>query len=264
MDNAFMEKLKRTVLEAGEILLLAKDISVEKEKDGAANFVTQYDTAIQKFLYKELKTILPGATFLGEEDEQYLSPEDKKYCFIIDPIDGTKNFICDFQHSVISVALSCAGELTHGLVYNPFSRELFWAQKGKGAYLNEIRLSAVDSPLNNGVVIFGTTPYNPEFREKVFEVEKDISYLTMDLRKLGSAALELCYVACNRAVAYASPRLCIWDYAAAAVLLNELGYDISDFEGKPLNFRTKVSVIASNPTGFKQLKEVTGLYAKEF
>ena len=86
----------------------------------------------------------------------------------------------------------------------------------------------------------------------------------MDLRKLGSAALELCYVACNRAVAYASPRLCIWDYAAAAVLLNELGYDISDFEGKPLNFRTKVSVIASNPTGFKQLKEVTGLYAKEF
>ena len=154
--------------------------------------------------------------------------------------------------------------MTHGIVYNPFRNEIFWSEKGKGAYLNDNQLIAVDKPLSGGVVIFGTTPYNPELRNSAFSVAKEISYLTMDLRELGSAALGLCYVACGRAVAYASPRLCTWDYAAAAVLLSEMDYPLSDFDGNLLNFRTKIPVVASTPTGFKQFIAVSQTYSKDF
>lgn len=264
MCENLMDRLKEIVYEAGKLILAAEHISVVKEKDGSANFVTKYDTMVQAFLIKKLKELLPEAAFLGEEDSQCASPADEKYCFIIDPIDGTTNFICNFQYSAISVALSCSGKLTHGIVYNPFRNEIFWAEKGKGAYLNDNQLIAVDKPLSGGVVIFGTTPYNPELRNSAFSVAKEISYLTMDLRELGSAALGLCYVACGRAVAYASPRLCTWDYAAAAVLLSEMDYPLSDFDGNLLNFRTKIPVVASTPTGFKQFIAVSQTYSKDF
>lgn len=264
MCENFMEKFKAIVYEAGKLILSAEHISIEKEKEGPANFVTKYDTLVQKFLIKELKQLLPEAAFLGEEEGQCASPTDEKYCFIIDPIDGTTNFICNFQYSAVSVGLSCDGELTHGIVYNPFREEMFWAEKGNGAFLNDTRLFASDKPLSSGVVIFGTTPYNPELRESAFAIAKEVSYLTMDLRELGSAALSLCYVACGRAAAYASPRLCIWDYAAAAVLLEEIGYPVSDFDGNSLNFRTKIPVVASTPTGFHQFIAISKNYSKDF
>lgn len=264
LQENFTDKFKEIVYEAGEIILSAEHITIAKEKEGPANFVTKYDTMVQEFLINELKELLPEAAFLGEEEGQCASPLDEKYCFIIDPIDGTTNFICNFQYSAISVGLSCNGELTHGIVYNPFRNEMFWAEKGKGAYLNDTKLSPYNRPLSAGVVIFGTTPYNPELRDSAFAVAKEISYLTMDLRELGSAALSLCYVAANRAVAYISPRLCTWDYAAASVLLAELGYPISDFDGNPLNFRTKIPVVASTPTGFKQFIEISKNYSKDF
>lgn len=264
MCENFMEKFKKIVYEAGKLILSANHISIEKEKDGPANFVTKYDTMVQKFLIRELTALLPEAAFLGEEEEQCASPVDKKYCFIIDPIDGTTNFICNFQYSAISVALSCNGELTHGIVYNPFRDEMFWAEKGKGAYLNAALLSASDRPLSGGVAIMDIAPYNPELRTRAYDLSKEISYLAMDIRGLGSAALSLCYVACNRAVVFASPRLCIWDYAAAAVLLSEMEYPLSDFDGNPLNFRTKIPVVASTPTGYEQFIVISKTYSNDF
>ena len=264
MQSHFMEQFRKIVYEAGEIILSAESITVEKQKDGLANFVTKYDTMVQAFLIDQLKHILPEAAFLGEEEGQCASPADEKYCFIIDPIDGTTNFLCDFQYSAISVALSTSGKLTHGIVYNPFRKEMFWCERGKGAFLNDRKLSYSDKTLSEGVFIFGTTPYNPEFRSSAFDMAKEVSYLTMDLRELGSAALNFCYVACGRAVGFASPRLFVWDYAAAAVLLEELGYPLSDFDGKPMDFRTKVSIAATTPSAFKQFLEISKKYANCF
>ena len=264
MQENFMKQFKEIVNEAGKIILSAESVSIEKQKDGLANFVTKYDTMVQAFLIDKLKTLLPEAAFLGEEEGQCASPSEEKYCFIIDPIDGTTNFLCDFQYSAISVALSTNGKLTHGIVYNPFRKEMFWCELGKGAYLNDRKLSLKDKTLSEGVIIFGTTPYNPEFRNHAFDMAKEVSDLTMDLRELGSAALSFCYVACGRAVAYASPRLFVWDYAAAAVLLEELGYPLLDFDGEPMDFRSKVSVASSTPTGFKQFLEISKKYANCF
>lgn len=264
MSEIMMDKFKDIVYKAGEMILHADHICIAKEKEEPANFVTKYDTMVQEFLIQEFKKLLPEAAFLGEEDGQCASPADEAYCFIIDPIDGTTNFICNFQYSAISVALACHGELTHGIVYNPFRREMFWAEKGKGAFLNDQPLTPQDRPLSDGVVIFGTTPYNLELRDSAFSLAKEISYLTMDLRELGSAALSLCYVAANRAAAYASPRLCTWDYAAAAVLLAEVSYPLSDFDGNPLNFRTKTPVVASTPTGFAQFVSISKNYSEDF
>lgn len=260
----FMDKFKEIVYEAGKLIVGAEHISIAKEKEGSANFVTRYDTMVQEYLIRELKLLLPEAAFLGEEDGQCASPSEEGYCFIIDPIDGTTNFICNFQYSAISAALACNGELTHGVVYNPFRKEMFCAEKGKGAYLNDTLLMASDRALCDGVVIFGTAPYNPELRDSAFSMAKELSYHTMDLREPGSAALSLCYVACGRAVAYASPRLCTWDYAAASVILEETGCLLSDFEGAALNFRTKVPVVASTPTGLQQFLKIAEPYSRDF
>ena len=123
MQENFMKQFKEIVYEAGEIILSAESVSIEKQKDGLANFVTKYDTMVQAFLIDKLKILLPEAAFLGEEEGQCASPFEEKYCFIIDPIDGTTNFLCDFQYSAISVALSTNGKLTHGIVYNPFRHD---------------------------------------------------------------------------------------------------------------------------------------------
>ena len=263
MEN-FMEQFKEIVYEAGKLILPAKEISIEKEKEGPANYVTKYDIQVQEFLIKRLKDLVPEASFLGEEEGCNASTLEEKYCFIIDPIDGTTNFICNFQYSAISVALTCNGIPTYGIVYNPFRDEMFWAEKGKGAYFNDTRLVPLDKSLNRSVAFVDICPYNPEFRPSAFAMAQDLSYHTMDLRITGSSALNLCYVACGRAALFSSPRLCVWDYAAAQVLLNEMGYPLSDFEGTPLNFRTKVSVVGSTPTAYKQFMELVKKYANDF
>ena len=97
MCENLMNRMKEIVYEAGKLILSAEHISIEKAKEGPANFVTKYDTMVQEFLIKEFKELLPEAAFLGEEEGQCASPADEKYCFIIDPIDGTTNFICNFQ-----------------------------------------------------------------------------------------------------------------------------------------------------------------------
>lgn len=260
----FMENFQAIVLEAGNLIVHAEDIAVAKEKEGTFNFVTKYDTMVQDYLIRKLKLLLPEASFLGEENGQSSDPMTEPYCFIIDPIDGTTNFLCHFQCSAISVALSCHGKVTHGIVYNPFRKELFSAEVGKGAFLNGRPICVSDKALCDGVFIFGTTPYNPELRDSAFALAKDISSLTMDLRELGAASICLCYVACGRAVAYASPRLCTWDYAAASIILTEAGCALTDFDGSPLDFRTKVPVVASTPTGLKQFLAVSQKYAGHF
>ena len=252
MINNFMDQFKEIVYEAGKLILPATEISIEKEKEGVANFVTKYDIQVQNFLIQRLSELLPEASFLGEEEGQDASPSEEKYCFIIDPIDGTTNFICNFQYSAISVALICNGIPTYGIVYNPFRNEMFWAEKGNGAYLNNTKLTSYDRPLNAGVAFVDICPYNTDLRGSAFTLAQELSYHTMDLRITGSSALNLCYVACGRAVLFCSPRLCVWDYAAAEVLLNEMGYPLTDFKGAPLKFRTKVNVVASTPTAYKQ------------
>lgn len=253
--EVMLNEICRIVREAGKLIRSCTSAGELKAKEGSANFVTRYDSMVQKFLIEKLSDLLPEAAFVGEEDGYSEGRIANGYTFIIDPIDGTTNFICGFMASGISVGLSAHGEMEIGAVYNPFREELFAARRGGGAYLNGRRIECLYHPLKEGVFCMDTAPYNPELRDAAFEELRKISYLCMDMRSIGSAALSICYVACGRSVAYLSQRLSVWDYAAASLILTEAGGTITKKDGGELKLSTGIPVLAATPKAWEELMQ---------
>jgi len=250
-----LTKITDIVREAGKLIINADDMQITS-KEGAFNYVTKYDLMVQEFLYKRLKEVLPGAKFIGEEDNNGPMKAGDGYFFIIDPIDGTSNFICDYKASVISVALAHDGELVLGVVYNPYMDEMFYAEKGKGAYLNGKRLNIRDRSLSEGILGFSSSPYNKELREPVLNLVKELSYHSMDIREIGTAALSICYVAANRNVMYFALTLSPWDYAAATVIVREAGGEVLTVYGENPDINKKTTLVASTKTAMKEFLPV--------
>lgn len=241
-----IERIIQTVKQCGQYILRAQRSTMEIDsKEGPANFVTEYDKKVQQLLEKDLKQIIPDAKFIGEEENSNTATAKGKY-FVVDPIDGTTNFIKDYHMSCISVALIENGEVTIGVIYNPYLDEMFWALKGKGAYCNEKRIHVSDQPLSNGLVLFGTSPYNAELHEKSFEMAYDFFKQALDIRRSGSAALDLCSIAAGRAELYFELKLSPWDYAAGSLLVEEAGGIVSTIDGGRLCFDRPCSVLAKN------------------
>ena len=232
--------------ECGGIMLKAhRDPSMVTAKEGHANFVTTYDKAIQEKLKKGLTDILPDSLFVGEEE--VIHPDiSKGYVFIVDPIDGTTNFIRDYKQSCISVALLKDGSQQMGLVYNPYLDEMFTAVKGGGAYLNGTKIMVSNLVLGEGIVIFGTSPYYSELNRKSFDLAYHYFRRALDIRRSGSSALDLCSIAAGRAEVFFELRLSPWDYAAGSLIVTEAGGIVTTLEGSPLKFDTICSVIATN------------------
>lgn len=247
------EKIKQTVIQAGCLIEDVKGVSDRKSKEGFSNFVTKYDSKVQDFLISHFRVLLPEAAFMCEEDGYSDFPSLEGYTFIIDPIDGTSNFIYGFPCSAISVALAFRQEIVYGIVYNPFQKELYEAQREKGAYLNNSPITLSDLSLSEGLTHFGGAPYYTDLHEKTYAMMEAISYHTVDLRELGAASLGLCFTAAGRCIAYASPLLRTWDYAASSVILEEAGGLLTDFHGDPLLLRDKVSVAGGSPKAHKEL-----------
>lgn len=215
------------------------------EKEGDANFVTTYDTTVQEILKKELLELVPEATFLGEEGEKTVYSDKGKF-FIVDPIDGTTNFIKDYHTSVISVALIEDGDAKIGIVYNPYLDEMFTAERGKGAFCNGRKIKVSKEPLENGLVLFGTAPYYKELNRKSFDMAYEYFQKALDIRRSGSAAMDLCSIAAGRAELYFELRLSPWDYAAGALLVEEAGGIVTTAEGGKITYDKQCSVIARN------------------
>lgn len=244
------------VVETGKLITgNEKNLEIEA-KPGTANYVTVYDSIVQETLISKLKELLPEAEFVGEEDGYSTYRRTEEYTFFIDPIDGTTNFINDFKASAICVGMAQNGVLEIGVVYNPFRKELFYAQRGKGAYLNEHKLNIENKGLKEGILCIDTAPYNPEIRHVVFEQIEKLSYQSMDVRCVGSAALSICYQACGRAVGYLSPRLCVWDYAAASVILEEAGGKLTTRNGKNPDFGNYIPIIAGTCNGVDEILQI--------
>lgn len=260
-------QIKQIVYDAGALIENIDEITNHKDiksKGSISNVVTKYDSLVQSYLVEKLSQILPDAHFLGEEDGLDTIDANKGYVFIIDPIDGTTNFVCGFMLSAISVGVAYNGHIIAGFVYNPFRKEMFCGLKDGGAYLNDKPLSIHDKSIADSVVIFGQTPYNPELRDAAYELSKALTYKTMDIRELGVASLCLCYVACNRCAAYASPRLSVWDYAGAYTIIKEAGGDICSFDGSPLKLRSKISVLGATKTAKQEILELSMQSAERF
>lgn len=246
METADIVKIKNLVAECGEIILGAKRAGIDiTSKEGSANFVTDYDTYVQEKLKEGLQTIVPDAGFIGEEGEQEHFSTIGKF-FIVDPIDGTTNFIKDYHVSCISVALVVDGKVDVAVIYNPYLREMFWAKRGQGAYCNDERIHVSNQPLSNGLVLFGTAPYYEELSKKSFEMAYEYFKEALDIRRSGSAALDLCSIAAGRAELYFELRLSPWDYAAGSLLVEEAGGIISTVEGEKIRLDEPCSILARN------------------
>lgn len=257
--SKLLEDIKKIVKETSAIMLEVTPEALEiAAKEGHGNFVTDYDVRVQKLLFARLGEIMPGAVFLSEEDEEEKTV-GAGYTFIIDPIDGTSNFICGYGHSAISVALALDGEVILGVVYNPYRDEMCWAEKGKGAYLNGRKLVMVDRPLEKGVAACGTAPYHLDLTDKTFETMKQVFLNSMDIRRVGSAALDLCYTAANRNVLFFEWVLSPWDYAAASLIVTEAGGEFSQMDGSPVRIGDKCSVLAGTKTAMADFHRVTGI-----
>ncbi len=239
-----IEKIIEIAKEAGDIMRSAVRPKV-MEKSGHANFCTETDEKIQAFLISRLKEVLPEASFLGEEDGQDVFDEKMKkgYCFVIDPIDGTSNFIYEYRPSVVSIGLLKDGKPYIGVVYNPFDDMAFYATKEQGAYMNGERIMSSDAPLSDSLAVFGTSPYYVEFRDRTFEAAKNLLPQCVDLRRSGTSAWDMCCVAVGRCGLYFEMRLQLWDYAAAALIASEAGCSVTDMDGNPLSYRGACSAL---------------------
>ena len=239
-----LEQIKEAVRACSKIILEAENIkNATSSKLGHANFVTKYDKCVQQELFDRLGKILPEAAFMGEEEvgKHYTG---EGYLFVVDPIDGTTNFIKGYHASTISVGLLKDGEPVLGVVYNPYRDEMYTAEKGKGAYLNGEALRVSEDTLSESLVAFGTAPYYEELWERSFNLAQVFFTQSLDVRRSGSATIDLCDVASGRVGVYFELRLPPWDYAAASLIVKEAGGQVRGVEGEPLQFAHPQGVIA--------------------
>ena len=246
-----LDKITEKVKEAGKIVLSAQNQeNAVTAKEGKKNFVTKYDVAVQEFLFRELGKDFPEAQFIGEEGENDISTNGLH--FIIDPIDGTTNFMQDYRCSCISVALCKGNDVVAGVVYNPYTDELFSAAKGKGAYLNGNRISVSERPLSDGLALFGTSPYHPENTDETFSLLRKVFDFSRDIRRSGSAAFDICMIACGRCEVFFEKGLQPWDIAAGTLILKEAGGIALNYDGTEISFSTPNDVVFANPKAYKE------------
>lgn len=223
-----------------------------KQKAGTANFVTEYDVRTQHYLEQKLKEVIPECAFLAEEEGESDNPVGDGYTFVIDPIDGTTNFMLGRRASCISVALLKNKKPVYGAIFDPYSNRYYAAHAGGGAYCNHRKIAVSDREPAVGIASLGTSPYN---RDTMAKPVTDITYgLLMnfgDIRRIGSAALELCAVACGELDVYCEPILSPWDFAAGKLILCEAGGVATDFKGAELPFDAPSSVLATTPASFE-------------
>lgn len=224
MINAIIDIVRRA-----SSLMMTDDFEI-KQKGGIENLVTSSDLAVQEFLCKEFTNLIPGCGFICEEEGKI--DMDKEYVWVIDPIDGTANYARGSMNCCISVGLMHNGELIIGVVYSPGRQQLFSAEKGKGAFLNGKPIRTSSRPFENGLFFCALSLYTPEFTDICSEIILDVYRQCNDVRRYGSAAIEICLVAAGLAELHFEMKLNPWDYAGATVILREAGGVISSIDGK--------------------------------
>lgn len=229
--------------EAAALILQAHGVLAET-KTGHRDVVTEYDRRVQELLMARLSAAVPGAVFFCEENEQQ-GDLKAEHVFVIDPIDGTMNFVRGFHHSAISVAYMQAGRLCAASVYNPYAEECFSALAGEGAWCNGRPIHAGALPLSESVVCCGTAPYSPQLADSTFDLIKKAFLASLDIRREGSAALDMCSAAAGRAGVYFEPTVSLWDIAAGMLLVQEAGGVCCRLDGSPIPLDgSKTSILA--------------------
>ena len=290
LHSITIEKILPIIMEVTE-KYLTRENSGQITVKGDSNFVTEVDTNVEQAMRERLSVLYPEIQFMGEEKDN--SEIDFSYpVWILDPVDGTSNLIHDFQNSSMSLALAIDKQVVFGVIYHYYSKEYFYAKRGNGAYLGQAsnfyhslaaqscitdknskltettfsytnnRLIHVSdtTELSRTLVSFGTSPYDKStLGEKNCETLKQIFFTCEDIRRIGSAAIELAFVAAGRVDIYLERNLKPWDYAAAIVIIEEAGGIITDYSGKPIDISKPSDILAGNKTVHKKLRETVTL-----
>jgi len=222
---------------------------------GPANFVSAADRKAEKVIFEELNKARPGYGFLMEEGGT-IEGADKSHRWIIDPLDGTTNFLHGIPMFAISIGLERDGQIVAGIVYNPIANEMFIAEKGQGAFLNDrrIRVSArremSQSVVTTGIPHLGR-PGHKHFLAEMGVVMSEVA----GIRRMGSAALDLAYLAAGRVDGYWEANLSAWDIAAGIILVREAGGTVTDINGKH-DMLAQGSILAANEYLHPQLQKL--------
>jgi myo-inositol-1(or 4)-monophosphatase len=229
---------------------------------GPRNFVTAADKRAEEIVREELAKARPDYGFLGEEGGTY-EGSDKTHRWIVDPLDGTTNFLHGIPHFAVSIALERSGAIVAGLVYNPANDDLFVAERGKGAFLNDQRIRVAGRQrLSEAVVACGLPHYGRGDlalgRAEIAAAQQHFA----GLRRFGAAALDLAWVAGGRFDAYWERDLSPWDMAAGIILVREAGGFVSDLDGHDA-ILTKGSIAAGNDTMHRELLKLLKEAGKE-
>lgn len=245
--------------EAGNVLVDRLGRAVQVSNKGAIDLVTEADLASEKLIIERIRSHYPRHAILAEEsgasEENPANPRGSEWRWIIDPLDGTTNYAHGYPCFCVSIGVERAGQLELGVVYDPMRNEMFAAERGQGATLNErpIRVSQVEE-LGRAMVCTGF-PYNVRERP---DFARDFTNFTMEaqaVRRDGSAALDLAYVACGRFDGFWEDGLNPWDVAAGVLLIEEAGGKVTNFDGASLDIYSP-KVLASNSLVHESMRKV--------
>jgi len=245
------------VIRAGEVQLSRFGTDIRVDKKGAIDLVTEIDLQIEREFRATIAARFPDHVVLGEE---FGSSGDRegtpRFCWVFDPVDGTTNYAHGLPIFCSSLALEIDGEIAVGAVYDPTRRELFTAERGRGAWLNgaPIKVSTADE-LIDSLLVTGFHYGIHRDPEELVSLFREFITRTRAVRRLGSAALDLCYVAAGRFDGYWESKIQPWDVAAGALIVEEAGGRVSTIAGEPFRSRAG-SVLASNGLIHDRMLEV--------
>jgi len=256
--TALMNVMTAAALKAGRGLKrdLGELENLQVSTKGPGDFVSLADKRSEKLLYEELAKARPGYGFVMEESGR-VEGSDKSHTWHIDPLDGTTNFLHAIPLFAISVALEREGQIVAGLVYNPADDSMYVSEKGQGAWGNNRRLRVAqrtalsEALIGCGIPHLGKAAEHPKFKAELAAVMTKV----VNVRRLGCASLDLCFVAAGRYDAFWERGLNTWDFAAGSLLVREAGGYITDCDGHP-DFMSTLSVCAGNETMHKQILEL--------
>ena len=246
----------RAARSAGKQIAHASDNMdrVKIEQKGTNDWVTETDKAAEKEVIYHIKKAYPDHAILGEESG-ISGAEDAEYLWVIDPLDGTTNFIRGIPHYCVSIAVLKKGVLEHAVVLDPIRQEEFTASRGQGAQLNGRRIRVTKNTTLEGTLLATGIPYKNRAEAHIpayMQSLEAVAQQTAGIRRAGSAALDLAYLAAGRVDGFWEIGLNKWDIAAGMLLIKEAGGIISDFQGGNTSWETG-NIVASNPKCLKHL-----------
>ena len=241
----------------------ALDVEAVRVSQKQANdFVTEVDQASEASIIETLLAAYPGHGVLAEESGQRHGAKDSDYLWIIDPLDGTTNFIHGFPVYCISIALSVRGKVEHGVVYDPTRNDLFTATRGRGAFMNDRRMRVSKRTRLNECLLGTGFPYRPgDDFAGYMTMMAEVMRHTHGLRRPGAAALDLAYVAAGFTDGFFETGLSIWDVAAGGLLVTEAGGLVGNFTGDA-DYLEQRECLAAPPRIYGQLVQLIGKYSK--